>query len=316
VRRGTGYFLLTLGLIAVFLAPLARFYIVPRVKKVPSDFYFREVSDGTGIYLNPAQNFAEVGPVPVRNVTIQKGDVDASTKTVAVWDQFTSLFDVENHHEITYDIDRLTLEKTTAASVNCCGQNERRTGGLTALFPIGTSKDKRYLFWDDNALKLYPMTYQATETIDGLESYRFHQAVAPLQINHLKLPGTLIGEPKAGSSVDLSWWYQGTTDVWVEPVTGGIVKASQVADQWLEDPEGKRVLTVAKIEAGWNPQTVQSAVDTASSQRKQLQLLQNTVPLAAPVAGIVLIVVGLILLGVARPRSTAEVRDAAPVAVG
>jgi DUF3068 family protein len=316
VRRAIGYFLLSLGLLGVFLGLFAKFYIVPRVKKIPTDFYFREVSEGTGTYLDPGQDFAQVGPVRVRNVTIQRGDPESSTNAVAAWDQFASTFDVENKHELSYDIDRLTLDRSTAASVNCCGQNERRTGSLTVLFPIGTER-KSYPFWDDNAEKGYPAEYKETTTVDGLTVYRFHQSVQPLQINHLGLPGSLFGQPDLGPSVQLKWMYSGETDIWVEPVTGGIVKASQHADQWLVAPNGKRVLTVATIDAGWDDPTVQAAVDQASDQKSQLQLLQTTLPLAGPIVGIVLIVVAILLLGgIARPRTSSSVETVPAAAAG
>jgi DUF3068 family protein len=312
LRRGAGYFLVSLGLMLLSLGVLAKAYIVPHVKRIPTDFYFREVSEGTGTYLNPAEGFAQVGPVPVRNVTTQRGDTDASSDDVAVWDQFTSTFDVENNHELTFDIDRLTLQRTTAASVNCCGQNERRTGALTALFPIGTEK-RTYSFWDDNAVKAFPIRYMDTTIVDGLSVYRFHQSVPPMQINHLGLPGSAFGEPELGPTLQLSWWYSGETDVWVEPVTGGIVKASQHADQWLEDPDGKRVLTLATIDAGWDGDTVARAVRDATTQRDQLHLLQNTVPVVGPIAGVVLIVVGLLLLRSQRPgRSPHPAGEPAP----
>src|SRR5204863_4343628 len=111
VRRTWGFVAVSVGLVLLFMAPLARFYVTPRVKKIPADFYFREVSKGTGTYLNPSAGLQVVGPVPVTNVTVHRGDVAASTATVAVWDQFSSLTDTQNRHQITYDVQRITLQR-------------------------------------------------------------------------------------------------------------------------------------------------------------------------------------------------------------
>ena len=102
MRRSGAYGLVALGLVALFLAPLAKFYVVPRVKKIPTDYYFRAVSVGTGSYLDPSHGFTVVGPVKIENIHLVKGDPAASSKTVAVWDSFDSTFDVNNRHELSY----------------------------------------------------------------------------------------------------------------------------------------------------------------------------------------------------------------------
>jgi uncharacterized membrane protein len=294
VRRTFGYVLGTIGLLLIFMAPLARFYVMPRVKKIPTDFYFREVSDGTASYLDPSAGLTVIGPVPVQNVTIQRGIVDDSTRNVAVWDQFSSLFDTQNGHQITIDVDRLTLDRRTAASVDCCAQNEDRTGSLTALFPIGTQKIT-YKFWDFNAHAAYDAVYKETTTLDGLTVYHFHQTVPPIQIKAIKLLGTQVGLTDT-SLVDLTWWYSSETEIYVEPVTGGVIKGAQVADQWLEDSAGARRLTVAHVDAGWSDDTIKRAAHDANQQKAQLQLIQFGLPVYGAIAGVVLFVGGLVLL--------------------
>jgi hypothetical protein len=237
---------------------------------------------------------------------------------VAAWDQFAGLQDVQNHHQITVDVERLTLDRHTAASVDCCGESQRRGSGLTALFPIGT-RQRSYPFWDFNAKANYPAAYQGAETIDGLTAYRFHQHIDPVRIKQMKLAGKQIGLPDQ-AVVDLSWMYSADTDIWVEPVTGGIVKASQRAQQWFADPGGTKRLTVADIDAGWDDATVRAAVDKASAQKQQLRLLEFQLPVFGGVAGIALLAIGLVLL-VASPRpegrrASATEAPAHPVSAG
>jgi DUF3068 family protein len=303
VRRGVGYVALSFGLIVLFLAPLSRFYVLPRVKKIPTDYYFRAVSGGTGVYLDPTAGFREVGPVKLRNVHVVRGSPADSSATVAVWDSFDETLDVENHHQLSYSIDRYTFHRTSAESVACCGQNERRSGSLTLLMPIGVER-KSYLFWDVTAKRAFPMEYEATTEESGMTVYHFHQQVSPMQINHLELPGDVVGRPKR-ASVRLSWWYRADTDIWAEPITGGIVKARQRADQWLEDSRGVRKLTIATTDVVQTPTTVRALANQARSRLTRLRMLEFWLPVVGPAAGLVLIGLGFLLLGgMARPGAS------------
>ncbi|HYT30400.1 MAG TPA: DUF3068 domain-containing protein [Actinomycetota bacterium] len=302
MRRSGAYVLVALGLIAVFLAPLAKFYVIPRVKKIPTDYYFRAVSVGTASYLDPSHGFAVVGPVRIENIHLVKGDPAASSRSVAVWDSFDSTFDVDNRHELSYAIDRYTFDRTSALGVACCGQNEDRAGDLSLLMPIGVEKRTYPRFWDSTAKRAFPLVYQATEPLDGLTVYRYQQHVEPMQIDTLTLPGKLVGQPDR-PSVTLRWMYTADTDVWAEPVTGAIIQATQKADQWLADDAGTRVLTIATTDIGQTPDTVRRIVDLVSGQRTRLQVLQGWLPTVGPVVGLLLVLLGIAMGGgIARER--------------
>ena len=297
MRRTFGYVLVSIGLLLVFLAPLSRLYILPRVKKLPTDYYYRAVSDGTGSYLSPSARFKVIGPVKLQDVHVVKGDVDSSSADVAVWDSFDSTFDVENGHQLSVAVDRYTFDRKTALSVDCCGQNENRTGNLTLLFPIGAEK-RSYPFWDSTAGQAFPMDYQGKEELAGLTVYRYHQHGGPIVINHLKLGGKLVGSPEP--QVDLDWWYVVDTDVWVEPLTGAIIKGSQKADQWLA-LGGERKLTIATTDFTQSDATVQGIADFVKPHRDQLVIVQFYLPVFGPFAALALVVTGLLLLARGSP---------------
>jgi hypothetical protein len=304
LRRTFGYVLVSVGLLLLFMAPLARWYVLPRVKKLPTDYYYRAVSDGTGSYLSPTAGFKVIGPVKLQDVHIVKGDVEASSRNVAVWDSFDSTFDVENGHQLSISVDRYTFDRVTALSVACCDQNQDRTGSLTLLFPIGAAKHS-YPFWDETAKQAFPMDYQDNETLAGLSVYHYHQHGGPLIINHLKLPGKLVGT--SDSQVDLDWWYTVDTDVWVEPLTGAIIKGSQKADQWLA-LGGERKLTIATTDFTQSADTVQGIADFVKPQREQLVVVQSYLPFFGPLAGIAMVALGVVLL--ARGRRPPEPSEA------
>ncbi len=286
--------LVAVGLALIFLAPLAKFYVTPRVRKLPLDLYSRNVSDGTGTYLDPGKGFVDVGPVHLRDIRIVKGDVSAGSRGVAVWDSFDSTFDVQNHHELSYAIERYTLDRRTGQSVRCCGENLDRGGALSLTFPLGAGKQS-YPWWDGTAKAAFPMRYAGTVKLFGLSLYHYRQTIEPTIINHLTLPGTTIGEPEAGL-VRLDWWYRADTDVLVEPTTGAPVRGTQSADQWLADSTGARKLTVATTRFAQSPATVKTLVDYANGLRKQLLLVQSFLPAFGWIIGLVLLAFGLLLL--------------------
>jgi hypothetical protein len=312
VRRSWAYAAVALGLVVLFLTPLAKWYVLPRVKKIPSDYQFRAVSVGTATYLDPSHAFEVIGPVRIQNIHLVKGDPSASSSDVAVWDSFDSTFDVDNRHELSYAIDRYTFDRVSARSVKCCGQNEDRTGDLTLLMPIGVQPRTYRAFWDSTAKRAFPLVYGDTERLQGLSVYRYHQHVATLRIGTLTLPGKVFGEPSVPSE-QLDWMYTAETDVWAEPTTGAIVKASQSADQWLQDAAGVRKLTIATTDVTQTADTTRRIVDLVSSQRGRLELAERWIPQFGPIVGLALIAVGLVLAGgVARGRTRAG--DAVPAA--
>ncbi len=293
MRRTSGVALVALGLVLVFLSPLAAFYITPRVRKLPLDVYDRNVSDGTGTYLNGSK-LVDVGPAKLRDITIIRGDVKGGSPSVAVWDAFDSTIDIQNHHELSYSIDRYTLDRRTGVAVKCCGQNRDRTGSLTLTFPFGTKK-RDYWWWDQNSERAYPIRFQGVTKRDGLTVYHFHQHVAPEVINHLTLPGKVVGLPDQ-PSVKLDWWYTSDTDVLVEPTTGAPVRGSQVADQWLADASGTRRLTIATTDISQNEATVRSLVDYAKGKARLLRLLEFYIPWFGWILGLAVAACGVLLL--------------------
>jgi hypothetical protein len=293
----------SIGLVLLFLAPLARWYVLPRVKKIPTDYYYRAVSVGRGSYLNP-QGFTVVGPVPLEDVHIVKGDVAASSKTVAVWDSFDSTFDTQNHHQLSYSVDRYTFDRTTATAVKCCGENEDRKGTLTLLFPIGAEKHS-YDFWDSTAKRAFPAVYQDTETLAGLTVYHYHQVGGPVRLKTQQLTGKILGLPSL-PTVQADWMYTVTTDLWVDPLTGAIVKGTQSNDQWFA-VGGARKLTIATTSFSQSDQTVRGIADFVKTQRGLLLLVQRDLPLYGALAGVILVAVGLVLLAPPRERARAFV---------
>jgi hypothetical protein len=294
VGRRLGYVLVFIGLFLLFFGLFERFYAYPRLKKAPLDQESAPVAVGTGTYFNRSpEKLREITGAQLKNVRTVKGDPKAGTEEVAVWDSFISTVDLADGGVITATQERIALDRVTAQSVQCCGENPHHQG-LTLKFPFGT-KQQGYQFWDGPANRATEARFIGEEEVEGVKVYRFEQRIDRLTLGTQELPGSLAGQPDV-ASVDTNIVYSNVKTLWVEPTTGIIVKAQQDVSQVLETPDGEQVLTLLDGVLTYDAATVAANADDAEEGIGQLRLLGTILPLAALLLVLVLLVVGLVLL--------------------
>jgi hypothetical protein len=304
MARRVGFVLVFVGLFLLFFGLFERFYAYPRLKKAPLDQYSSPVATGTGTYFNRSPDkLAEVTGAQLMNKRIVRGDVAAGTDEVAVWDSFNSTIDTADQGVITATQERIALDRVTAQSVQCCGENPRHQG-LTLKFPFDTEK-ATYQFWDGPAQRALPAAFTRTETLDGVDVYRFEQRIGPLDVGDQEIPGTLAGDPDT-PSVQTNIVYTNLKTLWVEPTTGIIVKAQQDATQVLETPGGEQVLTLIDAVLTYDEATVEQNADDAASGANRLRLLGTILPVAALLLGLISVAAGLVLLRSPEGRRVAR----------
>jgi Porin PorA len=174
--------------------------------------------------------------------------------------------------------------------------------GLVLKFPFGTEK-KSYKFWDSTTRKAYPIEFKKQETLQGLKVYKFEQVVPNQEIppadplKPLKVPGSLVGEP-GQDAVEVQRTYQNTRTLWIEPVTGAIIKGQE--DQLAElRYKGEPKVVATKVSIGYDDATVKKNVSGAKEQgvmeggykakAAQLNLIGFWVPLLSLLIGLVLV---------------------------
>jgi hypothetical protein len=296
--------LVFIGLFLLFFGLFERFYAYPRLKKAPLDQESQPVAVGTGTYFNRSK-LREVPGAQLKNVRTVKGDPKAGTEEVAVWDSFVSTVDTADGGVIQATQERVALDRVTAQSVNCCGENPRHQG-LTLKFPFDTKK-QTYQFWDGPAGRALPAVYTREETIQGVKVYRFEQRIDRLTLGTQEIPGSLAGDPSV-ASVQTNIVYSNVKTIWVEPATGIIVKGQQALSQVLEPTSGGgKVLTLLDGVLTYDDATVRANAKDASDAAGQLRLLSTILPVAALVVGLVLLVVGLLLLRAPEGRRVRRV---------
>jgi hypothetical protein len=304
MARRVGFVLVFLGLFLLFFALVERVYAYPRLKKAPLDQYSQPVATGTGSYFNRSPDkLREITGAQLKNVRTVRGDVKAGSDEVAVWDSFNSTVDTADQGVITATQERIALDRRTAQSVQCCGENPRHQG-LTLKFPFDTRKTT-YQFWDAPAERALPAAFTRTERINGVSVYRFDQRIDQLDIGDQDIPGTLAGEPGT-PSVQTDVIYSNVKTLWVEPATGIIVKAQQDVTQVLRTPGGEQVLTLIDAVLTYDEATVDANADDAAKGVNQLRILGTILPVAALALGLIALAAGLVLLRSPEGRRVAR----------
>jgi uncharacterized membrane protein len=306
VGRRWVYVLVFVGFFLVFFSLLLRFYAYPRLQKAPLDQYSQPVAEGTGTYFNQSQ-LKEVTS-QLQNIRTVKGDVKAGNEDTAVWDSFQVTKDLGDGGVIDAIQERIALDRVTAQSRNCCGDQPRHEG-LTLKFPFNTKKTS-YLFWDSRAKRAFPASFVGTDRIDGVDVYRFEQHFSGVPLQRIDVGGAQAGQPDQ-VTVPATLMYANDRTLWVEPRTGIIVKGSENQTQILQTADGRPVLTGFRGTLTWDDATVRKMADDAKTAASQLRMLQTILPISALVLGLALIVLGVALLA-RRPASPTRVDEPAP----
>lgn len=171
--------------------------------------------------------------------------------------------------------------------------------GLVLKFPFGTEK-KTYQFWDTTTRKAFPAKFKEVTELHGLKVYRFEQEVPKQEIplaKPLLVPGKLVGEP-GRDSVEVQRTYQNHRTLWIEPVTGAIIKGREEQLASLSyNGEAKVTATQVKIE--YDEATVKKNVEGAKengveeggykAKAAQLNLIGFWVPLVSLILGLLLL---------------------------
>ena len=172
--------------------------------------------------------------------------------------------------------------------------------GLVLKFPFGTEK-KTYNFWDTSTRKAWPIQFKREAVLNGLKVYVFEQEVPKQDIplaKPLLVPGKLVDEP-GKDSAEVQRSYQNTRTLWIEPITGAIIKGEEKQLATL-DYNGESKVTATRVTIAYDDATVKKNVDGAREDGRdeggykdksaQLNLIGFWVPLVA-------LIVGLLLLG-------------------
>lgn len=287
VLLGLGAFLLVAALTVVIWGADA-------VKKTPLDTDSVTSLSGVADKLNPATG--DVENLNVKAASVTKADAELSDDKVVVFvntvclvideDNVPQCVDSDDDRLVSASSDVFATDRSTAEAVNdpkyLPPSAEEKTG-LVNKWPFDAQK-KDYKYWDGMLGEAVDAAYDGTETIDGLETYRYH---------------VLIEDAPAEVVTDIDGIYSQDKYLWIDPTTGAIIKQTQHEVRTLED--GSPLLDMDL--AFTDDQVATNAAD-AKDNGSQLGLLTSTVPLVGFIGGALALLAGAFLFLADRRRRT------------
>jgi Porin PorA len=327
MRRVVTVLLLTLGVFAVVLGVLLRFYVHHALGVAPLDPASTTVAKGTGVTVFYPGKLTQRTDATVTATRQVRGTLVApEVKTdgdVALWRVGLVLED-DDGTLVNATEDHVCVDRRSAMSVAKCPSqsidqdtNVHHTG-LAYKFPFNTQKQD-YPFFDVTLRNSTPpMRFDGDDVVDGLPVYRFVQAIPATKVADIdNVPAELVNGT-AGSTVTAGQFYQNVRTVWVEPYSGIIVKGQEEVRQTLRGPDGREGQVLLAGTLTFTQDTVRKQVADAKKARSQLQVLYDTGPLALIGLGAVFLLAGLVMLLYQRERTTTDRsrhRERRPVSV-
>ncbi len=297
MKRVLGYILLGLGAFLLVLAPLARFYMYPNLAKAPLDVFSKGTSTGDATVFSIA-DLAEV-QTTISSTRTTRGDVEASTDDLAVYDSFVNTANAEGE-TLTASVERVGFDRFTGVadpdfeSTVDTGEGAEPVQYEGQVFKMPfDAQQTDYPWWDGSVQAAVPMVFEAVEDINGLRTYKYVQTIEPTQIAELDVPGDLVGSDEPAETIDRI--YSNVTTIWVEPNTGAVIKGQTDQDSYGE-LDGERVLTITQGEIGYSEEAIQANVDEYGPLGSQLNLIKNVMPVWGAIAGVVLLIIGGLLV--------------------
>ena len=329
MRKIVGLVAIGVGVFLLVLAPLAKWYVAPRVQVAPlgctdtsaicKDRVNLSPSSGTATTLFDPATLTSLTNVPLTAMERVRADVVAShgDNHLTVYDESQTVNRADGPLVVA-DTMRIPFNGTTSQMISCCNGNVdgKAIADYSGINPLKFGFDvqkKTYLYFDRTLNKATPMVFQDVETIDGVQVYKFVQTIAPTQIGTLEVPGNLVGATDA--SVVAPEFYANIRTVWVEPVTGVIVKGSEQQKQTLRGSDGTDKLSLIEATLTFTDANIKASAKAANDGGSQLTLIGSTIPLVGLVLGLLLLLLGLFLsLGGSRQRPVHAAPAAAPPA--
>ncbi|MCV7169302.1 MULTISPECIES: DUF3068 domain-containing protein [Mycolicibacterium] len=185
--------------------------------------------------------------------------------------------------------------------------------GLTYRFPFDTEK-KTYPLFDPIAQKAYDANYDGEEDVNGLTTYKFTQNVgyddegklvepvkysslyeddADSQVTARAALWGVPGDPE--EPITMSRYYAAQRTLWVDPVSGSIVKNEEHSYHYYARQALEPEVTFVDYKVASTEETVETQVAAARSERDRVSLWGRILPITFTAVGLLALVGGALL---------------------
>lgn len=292
MRKVIAGLLLGLGSFLIVAALTVVVWGSDAVKKTPLDTDSVTRLAGTADKLNPGTG--EVESLDVKATSVTKADTELSDDEVIVFVNTVCLVidegdvpdcvDEGDDRLISATDDVFATDRHTAEAVNdpkYLPPSAEEKSGVINKWPFDAQK-KDYSYWDGLLGEAVDAAYDGSESIDGLETYKYH---------------VLVEDAPAEVVDGVDGIYSQDKYLWIDPVTGSIIKQTQHEVRELEDGS-----TLLDMQLAFTDDQVSANVADAKDSGRLLGLLTKTLPLVGFISGAIALVAGLFLFIVSRRR--------------
>ncbi len=265
--------ILMLIFISILAAVAAHFVAVPLIL-LPADFeYSADVVSLDNFYEENLQRF--IGEQ--RSVTTFSYRTEESKGGVLLIDNIFDVRTVAGDKIIRvnrqYGIDRLTGQHVEGEG------NKNREGYLFA--PRWLSKNRSFIYWHVSYDMPVSMLFAGEDIIEGVKVYRFTSNFGIDQTEDLShLPGV---PEERGVNLDVA------LSLWIEPVSGWLVKYEDQAIAYYYNKDGKRLNPWNSFSNRYSKSSISEQVNHAKVLRSEIILLELLIPFLIFVLGLVVI---------------------------
>jgi hypothetical protein len=298
MRRRVGLVLAGLGTCLIVFAVLMPTWVSSKVLKFPlNEYATATLTASNASYFSPTK-LTELTGVNMEATYTIKGNATAGSSSTAVWNQFIYVYDQTNKLPFQTMTRTMAFDRRTAQLINCCGANVngnssvQQSGIVGYVFPIGTQQ-QTYDVFDTNLNKPMPFDYSGTDTVNGIQAYRFVEVVPPTQNGTQVVPGSLVNMTQA--SVVLPQYYEMRLTYWIDPDTGALLNATEHETLTLHNSQGVPALLLFDANLVMTPASVNGLVALDNSQRSKMTLVTTILPLVTGIVGAVLLIAGILL---------------------
>ncbi|QBJ98619.1 DUF3068 domain-containing protein [Rhodococcus sp. ABRD24] len=324
--RILAYILIGLGAFLLAVAVLIPAYTVDKLKKTPLDLEVTTVATGNGDVLDSAallKGTAKVDtnvPIVAQRYVITEEPSNADVVSVQAGQTVMRTDKQGDTGLLTATVDRVTLDRVSSMPVeppvgtiqtsSTAPAEEVSHTGLQYKFPFDTEQ-KSYPYFDLNSRSSQDINFVEETEINGVKVYHFNQKVGPVDLskvvaaptNKLSLPAATWGVPGGDQPITMTRWYQNERDVWVDPVTGVVIKGQEKLYQYYARDKAAPEVTVLKATLPFDENTIEYQIGQAKSGQDKLSLFGRTLPIVAGILGAISLIAG-IFLGLRGGRGT------------
>ncbi|WP_327366778.1 DUF3068 domain-containing protein [Streptomyces sp. NBC_01217] len=325
MRRRASLVLLAFAVFFAAMSPLVRWYVFPRLAKIPPSQYQETVLEAKPATLLDYNDGMKVKQVPkVTIVQTLKGNVEESEKIersagrdVVVWDGLSYVVD-PNGKMVSQIPERYIFDAHSQAPVHATGEmvdgDPVRREGIEFKWPFLTQK-RDYEYFDAQTRTSSPIHYRGTRTFHGMDVYYFEQTIPWTKV---PMPKKMPIEGVTAEQVaktGMTRWYTTKRMFWVDPVTGAPVNGEEIHKEELRNAKAmgmsQDTVTAFAGHVKMREDYVDSIVALVKSQRTPVLLLTSYLPWGFAGLGAALLTLALWLEARSR-RPEGDLPDGAP----